>query len=250
MDRCAAECGLAAAQLRLGRMLLEGSEGERDQRAAFGWFGRAADQGDTEAMNMVGRCHENGWGVSVDLERAAELSRLGRPRRTTGASTTRQSAVRWPRRRARPAPRAALVSARRVPGTRTRDEHRRPVSGRRLGMPAQPRGRRLLVSPVGALRLLSRPINHAVLLAERGLVESAADWFWKAAAGGDAQMRRSVAATLAAAAHPTLQQVRARVLELGASPPGGNRRSWLGLASPVAPATRSAACRRAVSAAA
>src|ERR1700761_201088 len=63
--RCAAECGVAAGQLRLGRMLLDGSGVEADERAAFGWFTRAAAQGDAEAMNMVGRCHENGWGVPV-----------------------------------------------------------------------------------------------------------------------------------------------------------------------------------------
>src|SRR5215469_8971801 len=69
--RSAAECGLAAAQLRLGRMMLESRGTDRDERAACDWFARAARQGDAEAMNMVGRCHENGWGVPVDLERAA-----------------------------------------------------------------------------------------------------------------------------------------------------------------------------------
>ena len=69
--RCAAECGVAAAQLRLGRMMLDGTGIDPDGPAAFGWFARAADQGDAEALNMVGRCHENGWGVPVDLECAA-----------------------------------------------------------------------------------------------------------------------------------------------------------------------------------
>ncbi|MFZ0552774.1 MAG: hypothetical protein WAM21_18410, partial [Steroidobacteraceae bacterium] len=34
--RCATECGVAAAQLRLGRMLLDGSGVDPDGRAAFG----------------------------------------------------------------------------------------------------------------------------------------------------------------------------------------------------------------------
>src|SRR5579862_7107904 len=69
--RCAAECGLVAAQVRLGRMLLAGSGLERDPKAAYGWFARDAESGDAEAMNMLGRCHENGWGTPVDLELAA-----------------------------------------------------------------------------------------------------------------------------------------------------------------------------------
>ena len=36
---------------------------------------RAADRGDAEAMNMAGRCYENGWGVATDLAKAAERYR-------------------------------------------------------------------------------------------------------------------------------------------------------------------------------
>lgn len=61
--------------------------------------------------------------------------------------------------------------------------------------------------------------NHAVLLAERGLAAPAAEWFWQAASGGDEQMRQTVARALAAAAHPALQGVRARVLGLSAACP-------------------------------
>ena len=42
--RSAAECGSAAAQLRLGRMLLAGQGVERDAAAAFVWFSRAAER--------------------------------------------------------------------------------------------------------------------------------------------------------------------------------------------------------------
>src|SRR5580698_10392374 len=57
--RSAADCGLAAAQLRLGRMLLTGTGVPLDQEQARAWFERAALQGDAEALNMVGRCLEN-----------------------------------------------------------------------------------------------------------------------------------------------------------------------------------------------
>ncbi len=68
----AAACGIAEAQLRLGRMLLEGQGVAKDERAAFACFLYAAASGDREAQNMLGRCHENGWGTARDMRRAAE----------------------------------------------------------------------------------------------------------------------------------------------------------------------------------
>jgi hypothetical protein len=213
--RCAAECGVAAAQLRLGRMLLDGGGMDRQQRAAFGWFSRAADQGDAEAMNMVGRCQENGWGVPLDLERAAVSYRAsaegghdwgqynlgnllfdGR-----AVACDRPQALRW-----------FLQAA--------AQEH-----GRAMNMVA-----RCMEEGWGCTRsaedaaywyyqsarsgYFRGQFNHAVLLAERGLPEAAAEWFAKAAAGGDAKMHRTIAEALAPASHPALQAVRARVLKL------------------------------------
>ncbi len=73
--RSAADSGLPAAQVRLGRMLLEGLGLPADKRKAFLWFARAAQQRDADAMNMVGRCYECGWGVAVDLQTAATCYR-------------------------------------------------------------------------------------------------------------------------------------------------------------------------------
>jgi TPR repeat protein len=67
----AARHGLAAAQLRLGRMLLAGTGIAKDEAAALGWFKTAARSRDAEAMNMAGRCHENGWGAVKDKAVAA-----------------------------------------------------------------------------------------------------------------------------------------------------------------------------------
>jgi uncharacterized protein len=213
--RCAAECGVAAAQLRMGRMLLDGSGVERDERAAFGWFARAAGQGDAEAMNMVGRCHENGWGVPVDLERAAACYRTsaegghdwgqynfgnmlfdGR-----GVAPDRPQALRW-----------YLLAASEGHGRAMNIVARcleegwgcRPSVGDAAYWYCQS-------ARSGYFR---GQFNHAVLLAERGLPEASAEWFWKAAAGGDAQMRRAILAALATAAHPALQRVHAHVREL------------------------------------
>jgi hypothetical protein len=67
----AAACGIAAAQLRLGRMLLEGEGVAKDMQGAFACFLCAAESGDADAQNMLGRCYENGWGVETDMAAAA-----------------------------------------------------------------------------------------------------------------------------------------------------------------------------------
>ena len=74
--RSAASYGIAAAQLRLGRMLLEGEGVAKDQSAAFENFRKASIQGDIEAHNMLGRCHENGWGTNVNQLEAAHHYRI------------------------------------------------------------------------------------------------------------------------------------------------------------------------------
>jgi len=73
--RAAAVQGITAAQVRMGRMLLEGTGVAKDDAAALRWFMTAARDGDAEAMNMVGRCFENGWGAAVDMEAAASWYR-------------------------------------------------------------------------------------------------------------------------------------------------------------------------------
>jgi uncharacterized protein len=53
-------------------MLLEGNAVPKDVDAAFKWFQRAAAQGHIDAINMVGRCHDMGWGTPEDPGAAAE----------------------------------------------------------------------------------------------------------------------------------------------------------------------------------
>lgn len=72
----AASCGIAAAQLRLGRMLLEGEGVSRDAHAAFACFLCAAESGDADGHNMLGRCFENGWGTEKDFSAAAHHYRI------------------------------------------------------------------------------------------------------------------------------------------------------------------------------
>ncbi|MBO9714551.1 tetratricopeptide repeat protein [Sphingomonas sp.] len=71
-----AEAGLAEAPAVYGQMLLDRGR----EREGFAWFNRAAAQGHLMALNMVGRCYDLGWGVSVDKVRAAECFRVAAER--------------------------------------------------------------------------------------------------------------------------------------------------------------------------
>ncbi len=68
----AATYGHIDAQLHWAQMLLDGTGTERDPEAAFRWFGIAARSKRADAINMLGRCHELGWGTPVDFGKAAE----------------------------------------------------------------------------------------------------------------------------------------------------------------------------------
>jgi len=57
-------------------MLLTGETIARDQRAAFACFLNAADDGNAEAQNLLGRCFENGWGTPVDRNAARNCYKL------------------------------------------------------------------------------------------------------------------------------------------------------------------------------
>jgi len=68
----AATYGHVDAQLHWAQMLLDGIGMDRDPEAAFRWFSIAARSKRADAMNMLGRCHELGWGTPVDFGKAAE----------------------------------------------------------------------------------------------------------------------------------------------------------------------------------
>lgn len=69
--RDAAFRGVADAQLIYGQILLDGKLLDCDPGQAFHWFERAALGGNVLAMNMVGRCLEQGWGVARSATLAA-----------------------------------------------------------------------------------------------------------------------------------------------------------------------------------
>jgi TPR repeat protein len=72
----AAGQNLIEAQALLGQILLDGKGIERDPGLALKWFGIAASRGHLMARNMLGRCHEHGWGCTANPSVAAGHYRL------------------------------------------------------------------------------------------------------------------------------------------------------------------------------
>lgn len=62
--QAAALRGVHQAQVLYGQMLLDGKCVERNPAAALYWFERAAQGGNLMAINMVGRCFDQGWGIA------------------------------------------------------------------------------------------------------------------------------------------------------------------------------------------
>jgi len=206
--RSAAEYGVPAAQLRLGRMLLEGRGVEVDERAALAWFIRAADQGNAEAMNMVGRCYENGWGSAVDFAHAASHYRRsadaghdwgeynlgnllfdGR-----GVPQDLEKALQWYLRAAHRGHGRAMNLAARCFEEGWGCARSRAEAAEWYRRSAE----------TGYFRA---QFNYAVLLAEQGAAEAAAGWFAKAAASGDAGILRAIEKLLTGSSHPALTKV-------------------------------------------
>ena len=68
----AAQLGDADAQATLAQLLLDGRGVQKDEALALSWFRIAARQRHPMAINMIGRCLENGWGCAIDLADAAQ----------------------------------------------------------------------------------------------------------------------------------------------------------------------------------
>jgi hypothetical protein len=73
--RAAATYGNVDAQLHWAQMQLDGYGTKRDPEAAFRWFGIAALSERADAVNMLGRCHELGWGTPIDHAKAVDCYR-------------------------------------------------------------------------------------------------------------------------------------------------------------------------------
>ncbi len=213
--RSAAESGLSAAQVRLGRLLLEGRGLPQDRAAAFFWFQRAAGQRDADAMNMVGRCYELGWGVTIDLSQAAvyyrssaeaghdwgqyNLANLlfdGR-----GVARNLSDAFTW-------FLRAAMQGHARAMNLLARCLEEGWGCQRR---PAEAAEWFRRSAEAGYFRA---QYNHAVELLRSGERAAAASWLWRAALDGDTRMRCAIVRLLTQQNDDSLDRLRSQVQEL------------------------------------
>ena len=211
----AARHGLAAAQLRLGRMLLDGTGVEQDQAAALGWFKTAARSGDADAMNMAGRCHENGWGTPKDNEAAAQWYRRSAEAGHDwgeynyanmlfdglGVAIDLPLALKWYLRAAGKGHSRAMNQA-----GRSHEE-----------------GWGIARDPAVAAEWYRRSAeggyfrgqyNYATVLSRVERAEEAAGWFEKAAAGGNIEIRRRIGRELLGKSDATFHPVGLRALAL------------------------------------
>lgn len=72
----AAKKGDSVAQAKLGQMLLDGHGILQDASLAIRWFYISSQSGCLQAINMLGRCYENGWGCKVNYQKAAYYYQL------------------------------------------------------------------------------------------------------------------------------------------------------------------------------
>lgn len=194
----AARYGVVEAQLAYAQCLLDGRGVAQDRAAAFAWFGVAAAARSVEACNMLGRCHELGWGTPADPARAAEHYRQAAEAgldwgqynlanlllRGAGLAEDRAAAFAWYRRA------AAQGHAKSM-----------NLLGRFLEEgwigPADPAAALLWYRRAAEGGDFRGQFNYGTLLARQGEAAAAAAWFSRAAATGSRDFLRSMARALA-----------------------------------------------------
>jgi TPR repeat protein len=195
-------------------MLLEGRGMAQDAALAVFWFRRAADQLDSAAMNMMGRCHENGWGTRLDLCDAAHWYRQSAYRGDDWGQYNFGNMLFDGRGIGQEAMHAQLWYLR---AARQGQGHSRAMNllGRCCeegwGCPKD------MIAACERYRRSARAgyfrgqFNYATLLSDHGFHREAAEWYWLAAEKGTPQMRQAIAARLFHARDPALQAVRRRI---------------------------------------
>lgn len=188
--REAAEAGLAEAQAVLGHLLLDADGVPANPAEGFGWFMRAAAQEHLLALNMVGRCYENGWGVAPDPARAAQCFRVAAERGLTegmynwatqlalgqGVAEDKATALAWLRQAAA----RGFAKAENFIGSFHEDGWACPVDLRAAARCYQ------RAADGGDFRGC---FNHARMLIARGRVREALSWIAKAAELGTPRFR-------------------------------------------------------------
>ncbi len=192
--------GHVAAQLLHAQALLDAG----DAAGAFAWFGIAAGTGDAAALNMLGRCHECGWGAPRDdakaeaLYRRAAAAGLDWAQYNLGGALARRGALAEALRWYRAAAAQGHAKALNMVGRFTEEGWATPRD------PAAARDLYRRAAEGGDFR---GACNHAQALREAGRRAEAARWFAHAAATGTPGFLRALAAGLAAAPEPELRAI-------------------------------------------
>jgi TPR repeat protein len=196
-------------------MLLDGTGVAKDEAAALGWFKTAARSGDADAMNMAGRCLENGWGAPKNNSEAADWYRrsaqaghdwgeynyanmlfdgLGVPIDPPGA-------VAWYGKAAAQGHGRAMNQLGRCcdEGWGIARDHATAADWYRRS------------AETGYFR---GQFNHALMLLGEGRAVDAAGWFLKAAEGGTLAIRRRIGLELLSRTEPVLHPIGLRALRL------------------------------------
>ncbi|MBR0654691.1 tetratricopeptide repeat protein [Plastoroseomonas arctica] len=204
----AARLGHAEAMVMHGQALLDAG----DAPGALGWFQAAARAGDAMAQNMVGRCHEMGWGTPADAAAAlgwyaraaaagldwGQYNLAGLLWRGAGVVADRPQALDWYKRAAAQGHAKALN-----------------ILGRFLeegwAGPPDPRAAAELYARAAEGGDFRGQFNLATLLLAEGRVAEAAQWFTRAAAGGTPGFLASMKARLAEREEPELRAIAAGI---------------------------------------
>jgi TPR repeat protein len=185
----------------------------QDRASALGWFRVAAEAGDVRGINMLGRCHELGWGTPVDFARAAVFYAAAAERGYDWAQYNlaglhaRGAGVPEDRARALALFRAAAAQ-----------NHAKSLTV--LGRFLEEGWERVPRDPAAAYALYVRAAragdfraqyNLGTLLVQDGRLEEALGWFRQAAAAGSPDMLAHMARSLATRPEPALRAMAAEV---------------------------------------
>ncbi len=184
------------------------------KRLPLTWFSRAAAAGDIDAVNMVGRCFDNGWGAAENPATAAVHYRIAAEAGHSWAQYNLGHLYldgRGVRRGLRYS--VFLLPPRGRAATRARDEPGRAMLRAGVGNAARSCRGADMVSAFRRGGLFSRSVQLGRrLLLEAGRLDEAAEWFELAARGGTAAVRVAVMDAIAGAdAHGALRELAARL---------------------------------------
>ncbi|MDB5736585.1 MAG: hypothetical protein JWO65_253 [Sphingomonas bacterium] len=210
--RAAALAGSAEAQARYGQALLDGHGVPADAAEGLRWFRMAAKSGHLMAINMIGRCHEKGWGTPPDRDAAARCYKAGAEGGLdwgmynyagalglgSGVDRDEAAATGWFQKA------AAMGHAKSITVVGTLHEEGR-LTPRDMAKAADCYARG---AEGGDFR---GQFHHARLLAEGGRVDEALAWIARAAEAATPEFRARMKAYLAASGVAALEQAGARL---------------------------------------